>query len=272
MRTLIMRAAFEEYELEYEARGEGEQIVFVHHGAGADWFAPFLREPVLNTQFRLLRYHRVGYGGSSRLTAPLTFAFEANTFRSLSRQLGIRRAHVVGHSASGCIALQIAADAPEIVHSLVLLEPALMVVPSPPGVLQAIELYRNGRTSEAVDIFLEATCGTNAAAILADTVPDAIQQAVTDADTFFGQELPALRQWRFGQNEATGIKQPVLSVVGEKSDERFHQRHRLLLEWLPHVEPFVLSGGGHLLHLEKPRELAQGMADFFRRHPIDVAA
>jgi len=35
------------------------------------------------------------------------------------------------------------------------------------------------------------------------------------------------------------------------------------------AESFVLSGAGHLLHLEKPRELAEGMAGFFQRHPID---
>ena len=40
------------------------------------------------------------------------------------RFLGIERAHVVGHSASGCIALQMALDVPDVVHSLALLEPA----------------------------------------------------------------------------------------------------------------------------------------------------
>ena len=47
-------------------------------------------------------------------------------------------------------------------------------------------------------------------------------------------------------------RQPVLAVVGEKSDSRFHQRQQLLLEWLPNVEPFVLPDAGHLLHLQHP--------------------
>ena len=37
---------------------------------------------------------------------------------------------------------------------------------------------------------------------------------------------------------------------------------------LPNVEPFVLPDAGHLLHLENPRGLAQGLANFFARHPI----
>jgi hypothetical protein len=34
------------------------------------------------------------------------------------------------------------------------------------------------------------------------------------------------------------------------------------------VEPFVLEGAGHLLHLENPRGMAEGLAPFFDRHPI----
>ena len=48
---------------------------------------------------------------------------------ALLRHLGIERAHVVGHSSGGVMALRLALDAPEAVHSLILLEPALMDVP-----------------------------------------------------------------------------------------------------------------------------------------------
>ena len=265
------RAAFGGIELEYEVRGAGEHVVLVHHGAGADWFYPLFKEPALAGRFRLLRYHRAGYAGSSRLPAPLTFQEEAGRFRGLMRSLGIGRAHVVGHSASGCIALQIAADAPDVVHSLAVLEPALMAVPSPPEVPQALELYRSGDTRTAVETFLRGTCGLSARRVLEKMIPDAIEQACADADTFFGHELPALRQWSFGPEEARGIKQSVLAVLGENSDSRFYQRQKLLLEWLPNVEPFVLKDAGHLLHLENPGGLAEALAGFFARHPIGAA-
>jgi pimeloyl-ACP methyl ester carboxylesterase len=90
----------------------------------------------------------------------------------------------------------------------------------------------------------------------------------SDADTFFGHELPALRQWVFGPDEAKRITQPVLAVVGEHSDTRFHQRQELLREWLPAVEPYVLPNAGHLMHLDNGRGLAHALADFFARHPI----
>ena len=103
-------------------------------------------------------------------------------------------------------------------------------------------------------------------------VPTAIEQALAAADTFFGQEIPALRQWSFGANEARGITQPVLAVLGALSDGRFHQRQRLLLEWLPHAEPFELPDAGHLLHLQNTKGLADGRVAFLARHPFPAAA
>jgi pimeloyl-ACP methyl ester carboxylesterase len=262
------RAVLGDVELEYESVGSGEPVVLIHHGAGADWFAPLCDEPILTERYRLVRYHREGYASSSPLAGQLTFSREADSFRALMRHLVIPRAHIVGHSASGCLCLQIAMEAPEIVHSIVALEPALMAVPSPPGVPRALEFYRGGDKATAVDTFLRATCGDDARSILEQAIPGATQQAMADADTFFGHELPALRQWQFGPDEARRISQPVLAVVGEKSDARFQQRQQLLLNWLPDVEPFVLPDAGHLLYFENRRDLAQGMADFLARHAM----
>lgn len=262
------RVAIHGVELEYEFRGAGEPVVLVHHGAGADWFRPLLEEPALTGRFRVLLYHRAGYAGSGPLAPPLTFAREAASFRELMRRLAIERAHVVGHSASGCIALQIALDAPEYVHSLALLEPALLAVPSPPEVPRAVELYRAGEKTTAIDTFLRGTCGPDYLAMLERAIPAAAAQALADADTFFGHELPALRQWAFGPEEARRVSQPVLAVTGDRSDSRFAQRQKLLLEWLPNVEPFVLPGAGHLLHLQNRGGFVEGLLTFLARHSI----
>ena len=49
--------------------------------------------------------------------------------RQLMRELGITRAHIVSHSSSASVALQLALDAPEAVHTLTLMEAAR---PAPP--------------------------------------------------------------------------------------------------------------------------------------------
>jgi 3-oxoadipate enol-lactonase len=146
-----------------------------------------------------------------------------------------------------------------------------LAVPSPPEVPRALELYRAGELTTAVDTFLRGTCGPQYRAVLEEAIPGAVDQALADADTFFGHELPALRQWTFGPDEARRVRQPVLAVVGEKSDARFQQRQKLLLEWMPNVEPFVLAGAGHLLHLQNPSGMAAGLVAFFGRHSLGAA-
>src|SRR5881628_2633312 len=142
------RALLEGAELEYEVRGAGEPVVLIHPGHFADWLTPLLDEPRLRDRYRLLWYHRVGCAGSRRTAGPVSLAQHAAHCRSLMRHLGIERAHVVGHSSSGNVALQLAMDAPDAVHSLAILEPALFSVPSAATsrafVAAAIQLYRAG--------------------------------------------------------------------------------------------------------------------------------
>jgi pimeloyl-ACP methyl ester carboxylesterase len=268
------RIAFDGIELEYEGHGTGEPVLLIHPGIFSDWFRPLLSETSLTRQFSLVHYHRVGCASSSRIAGPVSLAQHAAHARRLLGHLGIARAHIVGHSSSGNIALQFALDAPDQVHSLAVLEPALMTVPSAATsrvfVGSAVQQYRAGDRAGAVDTFLRGTCGSGYRAILDRALPNAFAQYVADADTFFEQELPALQQWSFGPEDATRVTQPVLAVVGERSlelDPIWGERHQLLLG-LPNVEPFVLADATHLLQVEKPHGMAEGLAGFFGRHPL----
>ena len=113
-------------ELEYEVRGAGEPVVLVHGAHIADAFAPLLAEPALAERYQLVLYHRRGFAGSTHPDGPLSITQQAADCRALMQHLSVARAHVVGHSYGGVIALQLALDAPDIVHSLALLEPALL--------------------------------------------------------------------------------------------------------------------------------------------------
>jgi len=278
----MTRAKLNGIELEYEIRGAGEPVVLVHAGVFADWFKPLLEEPALAGRYRLVRYHRVGYAGSSRVAGPLSIAQQAEHLRALMRHLGIERAHIVGHSSSGNIALQLALDAPDMVRSLALLEPALIAVATGPqgagpvvgSSLQlgpVLERYRAGDKVGAVDTFMRGVGGPGYRVVLDRILPGAFDQAVADADTFFGQELPAVRQWSFTWQDASRVTQPVLAVIGAKSKELspvWNERQELLLAWLPTAEPFVLADANHLLQVQNPRGMAEGLAAFFARHSL----
>ncbi len=65
-------------------------------------------------------------------------AQQAADCRRLLEVLGADRAHLVGHSYGGAIALQLATDAPDLVQTLALLEPALMVGSSGPDYRESL--------------------------------------------------------------------------------------------------------------------------------------
>src|SRR5262249_61047298 len=104
--------------------GSGEPGGLIHWGVSATGAEPLLEEPALADQFRLLSYHRAGFGGSGAIEGPMTMADHAKHCKLLMRQLGIERAHIVGHSSSVAVALQLALDAPEAVHTLVSMDAA----------------------------------------------------------------------------------------------------------------------------------------------------
>ena len=205
-------------------------------------------------------------------------ADHADQGRLLMRHLGIERAHVVGHSSSALIALQLALDFPDAVHTLSLLEPArptmqteLQAKFAREVVEPAIERYRAGDKAGAVDAWARGVFGPGYRGPLERGLPGAIEQCMADADAFFTQELPALQQWSFTQEHAAGITQPVLAVLGENTYPTFTERMELLRSWLTNVEPFELLGATHLLHLQNPRGMAEGLASFYARHPLTAS-
>jgi pimeloyl-ACP methyl ester carboxylesterase len=193
----------------------------------------------------------------------------------LMRELGIPRAHIVGHSSSVPVALQLALDAPDAVHTLTLMEGARPAAPTDAErqfgtdiALAAAQRYRTGDKAAAVDIFFQGVFGPGYRAALDHGLPGAFEQAVADADAFFTQEMPALWQWPFTEDDAHRIQQPALAVLGTASPAIFAERHKLLLHWLPNAEPLDLPGLTHLLHIQDPAAVAAVLTGFFARHPI----
>src|SRR3712207_3518701 len=123
------RARVNGVELEYERRGTGEPVLLIHGSHIGASFVPPLAQPSLTDDYMLIRYHRRGFLGSTHAKGPVSIKQQADDARALLEHLNVERAHVVGHSYGGPIALQLAVDAPEYVHSLALLEAALLTVP-----------------------------------------------------------------------------------------------------------------------------------------------
>jgi pimeloyl-ACP methyl ester carboxylesterase len=261
-------------ELEYEVVGSGEPVLLISPVV-ADGFLPLLSERALADRYRLITYHKRGWAGSTHTAAPVSIADHAADAAALLNHLGVRCAHVAGHSSGAAVALQLALDRPEIVQTLALLELSLLSVPSATGFLQkagpAFEAYAAGQHETALAAFMSAVSGLEwdaCRALLDERVPGAVPQAIKDADTFFGIELPALSAWTFGAEQAAAISQPVLSVLGTDTEPLWIEVADLLRSWLRQVEDCTIEGAGHLLHMQRPEPVAKCIAAFFGRHSL----
>ena len=263
-------------ELEYETTGSGEPVLLISPIV-ADAFRPFVSAAPFVKRYRLIRYHRRGWCGSTHTTPPVSIADHATDAASLLTELGVSQAHVAGHSSGGAIALQLALDYPDRVHTLALLEPSLLSVPSAQSLLakagSAMEAYGAGDHATAVERFLSVVSGFDreeCSAVIEHQVPGAMAQTIGDADTFFGVELPALAGWQFGPEEAAAIHQPILSVRGSETEQLWIDVAELLRGWFPQVEELTVAGVGHLLQMQNPEPVARGLAAFFAGHPINA--
>lgn len=270
------RIRIDDTELEFEVRGEGEPVLLIPLSVIADGLGrPLLAQPRLASRYQLIHYHRRGYMGSSLGTEGLTTARQASDAAALLRHLGVKSAHIAGHSFGALIALQLAVDAPNLVHSLALLEPPLNMVPSGKGSFARyspmFDAYHSGDKRQTFEMFGNGVFGPNWQAIVEQAVPGGLEQAVRDVGTFI-KELPIIYEWQFGPTEAARITQPVLSVRGSRNPSPLMKEGRTLLHsWFPQTEDCDIDAT-HLLQMQDPQGVAQALVEFFSRHPMPVAS
>jgi 3-oxoadipate enol-lactonase len=103
----------------YEVRGEGEPLVLIA-GLGTDLT---VYEPViscLSKKFRILAFDNRGVGRTDKPDIPYSIEMMADDTAGLMDAAGFPKAHVLGISMGGRIAIALALQHPEMVKSLVL--------------------------------------------------------------------------------------------------------------------------------------------------------
>jgi pimeloyl-ACP methyl ester carboxylesterase len=268
------RAKFNGVELEYEVRGAGEPVLLIDMLI-ADCFVPLLPEPALADRHQLIRYRKRGWVGSTHTPPPVSIGEHAADAAALLEHLGVRRAHIAGHSTGASIGAQLALDHPEKVHTLTLLEPTLLSLPLGGAFLKGagpvFEAYESGDHAGAFAMFVSAASGLDwegCRALLEERIPGVVAQSIKDADTFFGVELPAVAEWTFGPEQAAAVPSPVLSVIGAETQPLWVEIAEFLRASLPNVEECTIDGVGHLLQIQRPAPVARAMAGFLERHSM----
>jgi pimeloyl-ACP methyl ester carboxylesterase len=260
-------------ELEFACAGSGEAVVFIHGVGIADAGLPLAAEPALREHYRVIRYRRRGYAGSTAIQGPVSIAEHARDCQALLAALEVRQSHVVGHSYGTLVALQLAVAAPSVVSSLALFEPPWRFLVNPEQFVEvmrpSMDKYQAGDRMGAVDEFFSVVLGPDWRREISRTVPGGPEQADKDAATMFESDLVPGQQWRFGAQQAAAITQPVLLVSGAESNpEVITQVRDLIRAWLPQTEDEVMPEANHLLHLRRPADAAARLANFLKRHPI----
>ena len=107
----------------YQAAGEGEPVVLVHGLSGSTrWWSRNVQ--AIAERYRVYLVDLPGFGTMRRSRRRFILAEAAGWLSEWMDAVGLKRAHLVGHSMGGYICLNLAASRPEAVRRLVLVAPA----------------------------------------------------------------------------------------------------------------------------------------------------
>jgi pimeloyl-ACP methyl ester carboxylesterase/catechol 2,3-dioxygenase-like lactoylglutathione lyase family enzyme len=244
--------------------GEGEIVLLVHAGVFGAWFDPLAAEL---RGHRVVTMRRAGYTGGGAPSRSLSMADRAAHCAALLDELGGRPATVVGHSSGSAIILQLAADRPDLVRRLVLVEPPLVDALADPADLPALHAAMgpviggavgaaaSGDLPAAYDGFMGLVCGPDHRAVVAAALgADGLDRAVRESAYFFADEVGSMAGWTF---DAAKVDVPVLLVQGSDSPPPTHHLVAHLAGLLPDARVATVEGDNHLLPLRSPAELAR---------------
>lgn len=238
-------------------------LIITGLGASLDLAEPF--EKALAEQgFQVISFDAPGVGRSSPYRRPRRMPGFARTIERMVEALGYSQVDVLGVSLGGAAAQQLARQAPQLVRRLVLAAtaPGLGGVPGNPRVLLALATPRRYYDPQ----YLQQVAGkiyggslrSDPAVLFAESMARFIERPSVRG--YFGQ-LYAISGWT-STPWLHRLTQPTLVLAGD-DDPIVPLVNAYMLRALIHRARLqVLRGGGHLFMLERPREVAQIVAEF----------
>jgi len=250
-------------QVHYAEQGDpgGEPIVFVHPHADS-WFSFSRVLSLLPGRCHAYALDQRGHGDSERPACCYTiddFAADAVAFLD---GVGVGRATLVGHSASGFITRRVAETHPDRVARLVLINCAVSLPPQVRREMQAA--VRELRDPLPVGFVRELH-----ASVAHVPVPEPIFERLV------AQSLKApARVWRDGLEGLLGfddaadlgrIVAPTLLLWGERDRLFSREEQERLAAAIPGARLQVVPESGHSPHLERPERVADSLDAFTRQ-------
>lgn len=243
--------------------GDGDVAMVLIHGFGADLNSWMFNQPELAATYAVHALDLPGHGGSTLDVGTGSVPDLADAVLAMLNALEIGKAHLVGHSLGGAIALYLATKHADRIGSASLICPG--------GLGREINL-------EFIDGFIAADRRKNMKAVLGELFadPGAVQRKMIEESLRYKRldgvtsALQAIRQANFtDQGQAgdmrealAGIKVP-LQVIWGAQDQIIPATH---LNDLPaSVETHLIDAAGHMPHMEKARDVTRLIGDFAGR-------
>ena len=236
--------------ISYAGDGTDGDVILLVHGYGGDrnsWL--FLQEP-LAAKYRVYALDLPGHGTSAKDVGDGSAGVLADAVVAVLDALGAARAHLVGHSMGGAVALAAAARDPGRIASLTLIAPSGFGPAINAGFLRVGELFADESlvTRQLVDDLL--------AYKRLDGVDEALHVllgALLDGDAQRADSAAALA--------AMGGAVPV-GVVWGAADRVIPSAQA---ESVAGAVRYLVDGAGHMPHMEKPAEVQAAIEETIAR-------
>ena len=251
--------------LYYEVAGQGYPLLLIHAGIADSrmWDEQF---PVFAQYYRVIRFDLRGYGQS--VIPPNLFA-EYEDPAALLHSLGVEKAHVVGVSFGGKIAIDFTLAHPDMVTALVLVAPLVV------GYAESAEVQRfneeEARLLEQGDLDAATELNVRTWVDGPRRTPEQVNPAVRErvremqyhaftvpvpegADEI-PLEPPAIER-------LSDIRVPTLLIIGEYDLEEKHALVNLLATEIPGARRVAVANAAHMVNMEQPEEFNRLVLDF----------
>ena len=259
----------EEGHLAYWATGSGTPVLFIHGVAtlGELWAADLAP---LASDCRIIAYDRRGYGSSS--SSPGNWETHADDAIALIEGLNAAPAVVIGYSAGAIIALELALRRPDLLSSIVLLDPAFSLKQCmTPGFLTTFAMVqiarRMGRDRAAVERWLRyvSSYSTGGSAYDTKTPPERREKLLMNAAGIFAD---------FGsgggsvdESRLASISVPITLVELKLSPPFLRRSCQRLKELLPQARGRTIEHSGHWAGLDAREELLSILRESIQAAP-----
>ena len=260
--------------------GEGPEHVLLLHGLGGAKSSFFDTAAALSRRYRVHAMDLPGFGGSSKPPlAPYDAPFFARTVLGAMDAMGIDRAHVVGNSMGGRVALEMGLEHPERVGGLALLCPAVAFVRRdwhpivrvlrPELGLLPHSLGRRRIEGQFWAMFADRDLVDPSVADIAVDEFERIYRNAGARIAFLTAARNIYLERPFGRGgfypRLAQLAPPAMFVwsTHDKVIPSGFQRH--VERWLPSAEHILLEGCGHVPQVERPEHTNGLIERFFSR-------